>query len=130
MADPLAVIVLAAGKSTRMKSALPKPLHQILGRGILAHVLGSVAGLAAQHTCVVVGVAREQITASLEGSGALPVVQDEQRGTGDATRRAIDAIPDFEGTVLVLNGDTPLLRPETLAGCAPTTRAPARPRPC
>lgn len=98
-----------------MKSALPKPLHRMLGRPILGHVLHAVEGLGADHVSVVVGVGRDQVVAALDGTGAVPVVQDQQGGTGHATRLALEALPGFDGTVLVLTGDTPLLTGETLA---------------
>lgn len=113
--EPLAVVVLAAGGGTRMRSAIPKVLHRIAGRTLLEHVLAAASPLGAQHTVVVVGHGRDSVIDSLPGSGITPVVQAQQRGTGHATRLAMAAIPDFGGTVLVLLGDTPLLLPDTLA---------------
>ena len=102
-----------------MRSAsLPKVLHGFAGRSLLGHVLASAAGVDAAHTVVVVGHRRDEVTAHLTeiDPGARAVVQDAQNGTGHAARLALDAIPaDAVGTVLVLPGDTPLLRPETLA---------------
>ena len=116
--SPLAVVVLAAGEGTRMRSsALPKVLHGFAGRTLLGHVLAAAAPLAARHTLVVVGNRREQVTAHLRDVApeAVPVVQDEQRGTGHAVRLALAALPaDAPGTVVVLPGDTPLLTPATL----------------
>lgn len=115
---PLAVVVLAAGEGTRMKSrALPKVLHGFAGRSLLGHVLASTAPLVAAHTVVVVGHRRDEVTAHLGeiAPGAVPVVQDEQHGTGHAVRLALAAVPqDAAGTVLVLPGDAPLLTPATL----------------
>ena len=111
------VVVLAAGEGKRMKSALPKVLHPLLGRTLLGHVLAAAAPLAADRTLVVVGHGADQVTAHLAevAGGAEPVLQTEQRGTGHAVRIALEAAPDATGTVVVLNGDVPLLRSETVA---------------
>lgn len=112
------VVVLAAGEGKRMKSALPKVLHPLLGRSLLGHVLAAAAPLRPDRTLVVVGHGAEAVTAHLAeiAPEANPVVQPEQRGTGNAVRIALDAVPEVDGTVVVLNGDVPLLRPETVAG--------------
>ena len=112
------VVVLAAGEGKRMRSALPKVLHPLLGRTLLGHVLNAAAPLTAQGTLVVVGHAADQVTAHLAeiAPQATPVLQAEQRGTGHAVRIALDALRDAAGTVVVMNGDVPLLRPETVAG--------------
>ena len=112
--DATAVVILAAGEGTRMRSALPKALHEVGGRSLLGHVLAAVAPLAPVATRVVVGHGRDQVIAALDGTGAHPVVQDEQRGTGHATRLALDELSDFTGTVVVLPGDAPLLTADTL----------------
>jgi bifunctional UDP-N-acetylglucosamine pyrophosphorylase/glucosamine-1-phosphate N-acetyltransferase len=113
------VVVLAAGEGKRMKSALPKMLHPLLGRSLLGHVLAAAEDLAADRTLVVVGVGAEQVSAHVAeiAPKATAVLQAEQRGTGHAVRTALaaDAVPR-EGTVVVLYGDTPLLRGETIAG--------------
>jgi bifunctional UDP-N-acetylglucosamine pyrophosphorylase/glucosamine-1-phosphate N-acetyltransferase len=116
-ARPTAVVVLAAGEGTRMRSATPKVLHALAGRSLVGHVLAACAPLGADRTLVVVGAGREAVTAHLAGiaPAAEPVVQAEQRGTGHAARCALDAAGALAGTVLVLPGDTPLLRAETLA---------------
>jgi bifunctional UDP-N-acetylglucosamine pyrophosphorylase / glucosamine-1-phosphate N-acetyltransferase len=115
---PLAVVVLAAGEGTRMRSrVLPKVLHSFAGRSLLGHVLAATAPLRAAHTVVVVGHQREQVTAHLAeiAADAVPVVQDEQRGTGHAVRLALSAMPlGADGVVVVLPGDTPLLTTATL----------------
>lgn len=110
------VVVLAAGMGTRMKSATPKMLHPMLGRTLLGHVLHAAEPLAAQRTLAVVGQAADQVRAHLSeiAPDAETVFQAEQLGTGHAVRTAMDAAPDVTGTVVVLCGDTPLLRAETL----------------
>jgi bifunctional UDP-N-acetylglucosamine pyrophosphorylase/glucosamine-1-phosphate N-acetyltransferase len=116
--QPLAVIVLAAGEGTRMKSAaLPKVLHGFAGRSMLGHVLAATEPLGARHTVVVVGHRRDEVTAHLGeiAPAAVAVVQDEQRGTGHAVRLALEAVPeDADGTIVVLPGDAPLLTADTL----------------
>ncbi|RBY76009.1 bifunctional UDP-N-acetylglucosamine diphosphorylase/glucosamine-1-phosphate N-acetyltransferase GlmU [Geodermatophilus sp. TF02-6] len=112
-----AVVVLAAGQGTRMRSSLPKVLHTLGGRSMLGHVLAATAPLAARHTLVVVGAGREAVEEHLAAVApdARPVVQEEQRGSGHAAAVALAAVPDLEGPVLLVNGDAPLLRPETVA---------------
>ena len=99
-----------------MKSALPKVLHPILGRSLVGHVLAAAEPLKAERTLVVVGVGAERVAAHLGevAPHAEAVLQAEQHGTGHATRVALEAAPEVAGTVVVLTGDTPLLRPETL----------------
>ncbi len=115
-AHPTAVVVLAAGEGTRMRSALPKVLHEMAGRTLVGHMLTAVAPLGADTTLVVVGAGREAVAAHLGrvAPDAVPVVQAEQRGTGHATRVALEAAAGVDGTLLLLPGDTPLLRTETL----------------
>jgi len=116
MTNPRTVIILAAGEGKRMKSAVPKVLHPLLGRTIVGHVVATAATLTADRTLVVVGRGADEVTPHLAGIApdAVPVLQAAQRGTGHAVRLALEAVPG-EGTVVVLNGDVPLLRPETLA---------------
>ena len=111
------VVVLAAGEGKRMKSATPKVLHPLLGRTLLGHVLVAAEAARASSTIVVVGRGADQVTAHLAeiAPAATPVLQQPQNGTGHAMRIALDAVPDMTGTVVVLNGDVPLLRPETVA---------------
>ncbi|WCN84515.1 bifunctional UDP-N-acetylglucosamine diphosphorylase/glucosamine-1-phosphate N-acetyltransferase GlmU [Micromonospora sp. LH3U1] len=99
-----------------MKSTLPKVLHPLLGRTLLGHVLSAAAPLAADRTVVVVGHGADQVRGHLTevAPDATPVLQAEQLGTGHAVRIALDAVPDGPGTVVVINGDVPLLRPETV----------------
>ncbi|WP_310727181.1 bifunctional UDP-N-acetylglucosamine diphosphorylase/glucosamine-1-phosphate N-acetyltransferase GlmU [Streptomyces sp. N2A] len=117
---PAAVVVLAAGEGTRMKSATPKVLHALCGRSLVGHVVAASRELDPEHLVVVVGHAREQVRAHLSevDPGVRTAVQHEQRGTGHAVRMALDELSDsgvvLDGTVIVVCGDTPLLTGETL----------------
>ena len=108
---PAAVVILAAGEGTRMRSTTAKVLHDLGGRSMLGHVVAAARALDPQHLLVVVGHAREQVTTSLAelDERATAVVQAEQRGTGHAVRTALDGLDDLEGTVVVVPGDAPLL---------------------
>ena len=110
---PLAVIVLAAGKGTRMKSDLHKVLHPIAGRPMLEHLLAEVAALAPERQVVVVGSGREQLEAQL-GARATLAVQDPQLGTGHAVQQAEAALAGFSGDVLILYGDVPFVAADTM----------------
>jgi bifunctional UDP-N-acetylglucosamine pyrophosphorylase / glucosamine-1-phosphate N-acetyltransferase len=119
-----AVVVLAAGQGTRMRSSRPKVLHELGGRSMLGHVLAATEPFKAGRTVVVVGAGREAVEEHLAGIApdALPVLQTEQRGSGHAAALALDAVPDVEGPVLLVNGDAPLLRTETVARLFETHR--------
>lgn len=105
------VVVLAAGKGTRMKSSLPKVLHELAGRPLLEHVLDLALDLAPpEGIMVVVGHGAAQVAAVAEARGASTVLQEPQLGTGDAVRVALAALPDGSEGVVVLSGDVPLLR--------------------
>jgi bifunctional UDP-N-acetylglucosamine pyrophosphorylase/glucosamine-1-phosphate N-acetyltransferase len=114
---PLAVILLAAGQGTRMNSELPKVLHTLAGAPLLAHALAAARGLEPERVVVVAGHGAEAVTAALAelDPEATVALQAEQRGTGDAVRVASPALEGFEGDALVLYGDTPFVRTETLA---------------
>lgn len=116
MAESRTVVVLAAGLGKRMHSATPKMMHELLGRPLVGHVLHAAGPLAADRTLVVVGAGADQVGAYVQehAPNAQIVVQAEQRGTGHATRTALEAAPDTDGTVIVLSGDNPLLRAATL----------------
>jgi bifunctional UDP-N-acetylglucosamine pyrophosphorylase/glucosamine-1-phosphate N-acetyltransferase len=121
MTSSLAAVVLAAGEGKRMRSARPKPLHLLCGRAMLLHVLDRVADLEAERAVVVVGHGAERVTKKLveDGPPGLPidfVEQAVQRGTGDAAGIALTAFEDDDedADVLVLAGDMPLVRAETL----------------
>ena len=110
---PIAAIVLAAGKGTRMKSTRHKVLHEIAGRPMIEHLLASLAELAPARTVVVVGEEREQLEAALGGRAEI-VVQQPQLGTGHAVQQAQATLAGFDGDVLVLYGDVPFVRAETM----------------
>jgi bifunctional UDP-N-acetylglucosamine pyrophosphorylase/glucosamine-1-phosphate N-acetyltransferase len=114
---PLVVVVLAAGEGTRMRSAsTPKVLHGFAGRSLLGHALAACEPLAAGHTIVVVGHGRDAVTEHLAGiaPGARAVVQEQQSGTGHAVQVALAGLAAGLGEVIVLPGDAPLLRSQTL----------------
>ncbi|WP_406255099.1 bifunctional UDP-N-acetylglucosamine diphosphorylase/glucosamine-1-phosphate N-acetyltransferase GlmU [Streptomyces chartreusis] len=120
---PAAVVVLAAGEGTRMKSATPKVLHEICGRSLVGHVLAAARELDPENLVVVVGHAREQVVAHLGeiDPGVRTAVQAEQNGTGHAVRMALEELGGgVDGTVVVVCGDTPLLTGETLTALAAT----------
>ena len=110
----IAVVVLAAGKGTRMKSDLHKVLHPIAGRPMLLHLLAAADALSPARTVVVTGAGREQVEAAVAPLGAKIAVQAEQLGTGHAVMQAEAALAGFEGDVLILYGDVPLVRAETM----------------
>jgi bifunctional UDP-N-acetylglucosamine pyrophosphorylase/glucosamine-1-phosphate N-acetyltransferase len=111
---PLAAIILAAGSGTRMKSDLHKVLHPIAGRPMLLHLVDSVAGLSPARTVVVVGARREQVEAAVAPHGVVTAHQAEQLGTGHAVAQAADALAGFDGDVLILYGDVPLVTADTM----------------
>jgi bifunctional UDP-N-acetylglucosamine pyrophosphorylase/glucosamine-1-phosphate N-acetyltransferase len=116
----LAVVVLAAGLGTRMRSARPKVMHEVAGRPLIAHVIASAAALRPARIVLVVGPGMsdvERIAAETAPSVKIKtVVQRDRRGTGHAVQQARRALSGFRGDVLVLLGDAPLIRPETLHG--------------
>jgi bifunctional UDP-N-acetylglucosamine pyrophosphorylase/glucosamine-1-phosphate N-acetyltransferase len=113
MSRPLAAIVLAAGKGTRMKSDLHKVLHPIAGQAMIGHLLDTLDALGPQRTVVVTGQAREQVEDALDGRCDF-AVQDAQLGTGHAVQQARAQLGDFDGDVLVLYGDVPFVRADTM----------------
>ena len=119
---PCAAIVLAAGAGSRMGSDLPKPLHPVAGRAMVLRVLDALAGIDAAPVVVVVGHGADRVRSEIRGGASQPnrlifADQPRQLGTGDAARVGLDALDGAAGAsdVLVLAGDTPLLRAETLA---------------
>ena len=112
MTAELAVIVLAAGEGTRMKSARPKVLHEIAHRPMIAHVLATIGELAPRRTLVVIAENGGAVASAV--APAETVVQSPPLGTAHAVKAALTALGPFEGEVLVVYGDTPLLTPEAL----------------
>ena len=111
----LNVVIMAAGKGTRMKSALPKVLHRLAGTSLLQHVLNAAAGVGALRTVVVTGHGADAVEAAVADSGAVFVRQMPQLGTGHAVQQAVPALDDGHDITLILYGDVPLIRPETAA---------------
>ena len=117
---PVDVVIMAAGKGTRMHSKVPKVLHKLAGRPLLAHVLAAAQGLLARQVTVITGFDAERVEAALDtfssdGLDLRLVRQQPQLGTGHAVQQAVPVLAD-DGVVLVLSGDVPLIRVETLAG--------------
>jgi len=113
--NKLAVVIMAAGKGTRLKSRRPKVLHEIGGKPLLSHVIAAASrSVATSDIFVVVGHQAEMVKAAVAASGVRFVEQPEQRGTGHAIQCARTAITGYEN-ILVLSGDVPLIRPETIA---------------
>lgn len=111
----VAVAILAAGRGTRMKSRLPKVLHRLGGESLLERVLRCTSDLNPRRRLVIVGYGGDLVRESLANQANLEFVeQREQLGTGHAVQQLIPHLQDFSGALLVLNGDVPLLRPETL----------------
>ncbi|MBM3507177.1 MAG: bifunctional UDP-N-acetylglucosamine diphosphorylase/glucosamine-1-phosphate N-acetyltransferase GlmU [Alphaproteobacteria bacterium] len=124
-ARPLAAIVLAAGRSTRMQSDLPKVLHRLAGRTILGHLIDNLALLKPDRTYVVIAPDGEAVAHA--APGAVPIAQADARGTGDAVQRVREALADFDGDVLVLYGDSPFLKTDTMRAMIEALHAPSRP---
>jgi bifunctional UDP-N-acetylglucosamine pyrophosphorylase/glucosamine-1-phosphate N-acetyltransferase len=114
----LNVVIMAAGKGTRMKSSLPKVLHRLAGRPLLQHVMGTVAALHPAKSVIITGHGAVEVETALADSGAAFVRQMPQLGTGHAVQQAIPALEDQAATTLVLNGDVPLLRASTAQALA------------
>lgn len=113
--SPVHLVVLAAGLGTRMKSALPKVLHPVAGLPLIEHVLRTADALSPSSITIVVGHAADTVRAALAGRGGIRfVLQQPQLGTGHALLQAEPALAGAAGTVILLSGDVPLLRPATL----------------
>jgi bifunctional UDP-N-acetylglucosamine pyrophosphorylase/glucosamine-1-phosphate N-acetyltransferase len=108
----LQIVVMAAGKGTRMKSALPKVLHRLAGRSLVQHVLATTSRLGASETIVITGHGADAVEAALAGPGIAFARQMPQLGTGHAVQQAVPLLGD-EGTTLILNGDVPLITEAT-----------------
>ena len=112
---PWIAIVLAAGKGTRMKSKFPKVLHKAAGKAMVHHVAGCALRAGAGKLVTIVGFGADQVEKVMTELSQI-VEQKEQLGTGHAVQQCIPALAGFAGDVVILSGDTPLLRPETLGG--------------
>ena len=111
---PVAAIILAAGKGTRMKSDLHKVLHPIAGKPMLLHLLDSVDAIEPARKVVVVGSGKEQLETALAGTGCEIAVQEPQLGTGHAVQQAQEVLAGFDGDVLILYGDVPFVPTKTM----------------
>jgi bifunctional UDP-N-acetylglucosamine pyrophosphorylase / glucosamine-1-phosphate N-acetyltransferase len=111
--NPLAVVVLAAGQGTRMRSDRAKVLHELAGRPLLGHPVALAEALRPEELVVVIGRDAEQVEAAFAGRARF-VVQQELRGTGHAVQQVEPLLRDFRGDVLILYGDVPLLREESV----------------
>jgi bifunctional UDP-N-acetylglucosamine pyrophosphorylase/glucosamine-1-phosphate N-acetyltransferase len=109
-----AVVILAAGQGTRMRSDTHKVLHPIASRPLLLHLLDRVDALGADKRVVVVGKGRDQVEKAIAGRDVGIALQAEQKGTGHAVQQAADALAGYEGPVLILYGDTPFVEADTL----------------
>ena len=109
-----AVVILAAGQGTRMRSDTHKVLHPIASRPLLLHLIDCVDALGADRRVVVVGKGREQVEAAIGGHDVAVAVQKEQKGTGHAVQQAAKALEGYDGPVIVLYGDTPFVEAHTL----------------
>ena len=109
----LDIVIMAAGKGTRMKSARPKVLHRLAGRSLLQHVLAAAAGLEAQRIVAVTGHGADQVETAVSAPNLVFARQQPQLGTGHAVQMAAPLLHD-EGTTLILNGDVPLIETDTM----------------
>jgi len=114
----LNIVIMAAGKGTRMKSARPKVLHRLGGTSLLQHVLNTCVPLHAARTVVITGHAAAEVEGGAQGEGLAFVRQVPQLGTGHAIQQAVPALDDGASTTLILNGDVPLIRTDTAAALA------------
>lgn len=119
-----AVVIMAAGAGTRMKSATAKVLHQLAGRSMLSYAVEAASAVEPEHLVVVVGHQRDQVTAHLSeiAPQVVTAVQEQQNGTGDAVRSGLAALGELAGEVVVTSGDVPLLTGETLQSLVETHR--------
>ena len=110
-------IILAAGAGARMKSGLPKVLHKVAGLPLLGHVIAALRGAGVERLVVVTAPSGEEVRAYAQSMGAESVVQDRQLGTGHAARAAENALASFDGTLVIANGDMPLVTAEVIQQC-------------
>ncbi len=123
MKPPLAAVILAAGKGTRMGSDLPKVLHEVAGKPMIVRLLDALEAAGVRRTVAVIGYGGEAVKRALAGRRIRFAVQRRQLGTGHALLQAEAALKGFRGTLLALPGDAPLIRPETLRELADRCRA-------
>ena len=120
---PVKSLIMAAGMSTRMKSARSKVLHEVCGKAILSYVLDACRGAGIGDQVVIVGAMRDQVTAAYADAKDITwVVQEPQHGTAHAVRVARDALEGFTGDLVVIVGDAPMIRPETIRTLLETHR--------
>lgn len=113
MTQPTAIIILAAGKGTRMKSTLPKVLHPVCGKPMISHVIDAASYLNPTRMITVLGPNMEQVAKEIDGVTDI-AIQKEQLGTADAIKPALEKLKDFNGNILILYADTPLIEKATL----------------
>ena len=112
----LSVAILAAGKGTRMESSIPKVLHKISGKSLLQRVIDSCVKLNPDQIFVITGHKSKKVQESIPNNKKIEfIIQDPQSGTGHAIQVLCSAVKKIEGKLLVLNGDVPLIKPETLS---------------
>ncbi|MDD3806622.1 MAG: sugar phosphate nucleotidyltransferase [Candidatus Marinimicrobia bacterium] len=114
MEHPLAAIILAAGKGTRMKSDLPKVLHKVLGKTMVSRVIDQAKAVGVQKIVVVVGYKKEMVMESLKDADVTFAIQEEQLGTAHAVMQCEPFFETWDGDILILSGDVPLLTTHTL----------------
>jgi bifunctional UDP-N-acetylglucosamine pyrophosphorylase / glucosamine-1-phosphate N-acetyltransferase len=123
MNNSVTAVILGAGLGTRMKSQKAKVLHEAGGDTLLNHVIRAALAVAsADHIVVVVGHQADKVQASVKHPGVRFALQPEQKGTGDAAQCARTAVPSEDGLLLILNGDGPLLKAETIKKLVATAR--------
>lgn len=114
MSNNFVTLVMAAGMGKRMKSDLPKVLHQVAGQPMVKHVIELAQRVGSERTILIIGHQRELVIEETKDAGVEWVVQEQQLGTGDAVKVCSEKLKDYDGDVLVLSGDVPLLRPESV----------------
>ena len=114
MSRPLAVVILAAGKGTRMDSSMPKVLHHIGGKPMISHVVDTSKKLGAEYIVPILGYKHELVNAALSDEPVHCALQKEQLGTAHAVMQSKDILQKFNGNILILSGDVPLISFESL----------------
>ncbi len=114
MSSSFVTIIMAAGKGTRMKSDLPKVLHQLAGKPLVHHVIDLANSVGSERTLLIISHEKEMVIEATRDKNVEWVVQEKPRGTGDAVKSCADAMKGFNGDVLILSGDVPLLNGKTI----------------